>query len=86
MQSLPGSRNHSAAGGLLGPLEEGSFEFEGGSISTDTVLREGEFLEDDEEDPDYGETARPLRDYTEEFSLLRPNGEAIDPIMAKVRD
>ena len=84
--SLPGSRQPSAAGGFLGSLEEGSVEFEGGSISTDTVLRAGEFLEDEEEeDPDYGETARPLRNYTEEFTLLRPNGEAIDPAMAKVR-
>ena len=35
------------------------------------------------EDVDYGDTAKPLRNYAEDFTLLRPSGEPIDPVVAR---
>ena len=31
------------------------------------------------------ETPRPLRDYSEEFTLFRPNGKPVDPVVARVQ-
>ena len=55
------------------------------TLSTSLQWNFGSSIDDDDEEKDYGETAKPLRNYAEDFSLLQPSGQPIDPIVAKVR-